>query len=356
MTTLRNLFASALLLCTVGLSAQPMNYDAMRDNARYLTDRMAHELAINAGLLDDLYCINYDYISGVNDYLDDVAVGYRLEDYNAVLAARDLALQRLLSPVQWTALMAIDYFFRPICFASRHWYFGIYHYLPFTGHWYFHAPTPYAHYRGGRFFGGMSSDRGHAPGYQSRRQGGATDRGRTTSASRSSSGRGSQASASRGNHSSSHSGNHSSSHGSGTGSGASQSTALTLHTATTGNTTLKGTLSTSGSSASLRGTSTSHATASHTSSGSTVNTSSPTSLSSNASSTRVSSRSTRSSSTASRSNSTASRSSSTASRSSSTASRSTRSGSKSSASRASGGSRTSGGSHSRGGNVRGASR
>ena len=174
MTQYRTLFVSALLMCTVGVGAQPMSDAALRDNARYLTDRMAHDLALGAGLLDDLYCINYDYIYGVNDYLDDVAVGYRLDDYNAVLAARDLALQRLLTPAQWAALVAIDYFWRPICFASRRWFFGIYHYLPFTGHWYFHAPSPYAHYRGGRFFGGMSPEGGHAPGYQHRSQGGAS--------------------------------------------------------------------------------------------------------------------------------------------------------------------------------------
>ena len=174
MTQYRTLFVSALLMCTVGVGAQPMSDAALRDNARYLTDRMAHDLALGAGLLDDLYCINYDFIYGVNDYLDDVAVGYRLDDYNAVLAARDLALQRLLTPAQWAALVAIDYFWRPICFASRRWFFGIYHYLPFTGHWYFHAPSPYAHYRGGRFFGGMSPEGGHAPGYQHRSQGGAS--------------------------------------------------------------------------------------------------------------------------------------------------------------------------------------
>lgn len=170
MTTFRLSLCSVLLMGTLSLSAQPMSYDAMRDNARYLTDRMAYTLGLGDPLLDDLYCINYDYICGVNDYLDDVAVGYRYDDYNLVLAARDAALMALLTPAQWTALITIDYFYRPIVFASRRWYFGIYRHLPFTGHWYFRQPAHYPSYRGGRFFGGMNPGGGHAPGYQMRRQ------------------------------------------------------------------------------------------------------------------------------------------------------------------------------------------
>lgn len=170
MTNLRLSLCSVLIVGTLSLGAQPMSYDAMRDNARYLTDRMAYTLGLGDPLLDDLYCINYDYICGVNDYLDDVAVGYRYDDYNLVLAARDAALMALLTPAQWTALIAIDYFYRPIVFASRHWYFGIYHHLPFTGHWYFRQPAHYPSYRGGRFFAGMNPGGGHAPGYQMRRQ------------------------------------------------------------------------------------------------------------------------------------------------------------------------------------------
>lgn len=171
-TPLRLSLCSVLLIGTLSLGAQPMSYDAMRDNARYLTDRMAYTLGLADPLLDDLYCINYDYICGVNDYLDDVAVGYRWDDYNVVLAARDAALMALLTPSQWAALIAIDYFYRPIAFASRHWYFSVYRHMPFTGHWYFRQPAHYPSYRGGRFFGGMHPGGGHAPGYQMRRQNG----------------------------------------------------------------------------------------------------------------------------------------------------------------------------------------
>lgn len=167
MKTLRNMLLSAVFLITSATTtAQPMSYYAIRDNARFLTDRMAYTLGIAASLLDDLYCINYDYICGVNDYLDDVALGYRYDDYMAVMAARDAALRSLLTYEQWQRLVALDYFYRPIAFRSNRWYFSIYRHDPHVGHFYFAAPPRYHAYRGGHFFGGMDPRGGHAPGHE----------------------------------------------------------------------------------------------------------------------------------------------------------------------------------------------
>lgn len=165
MRTFRTLLATVMLaISPMVMNAQPMSYYAIRDNARYLTDRMAYTLNIAADLLDDLYMINYDYICGVNDYLDDVALGYRYDDYMAVIAARDLALRRLLAPWQWERLIGIDYFYRPIVFRNHRWSFSIYAYDPYRTRFYFRAPRPFNDYRGGRFFAGMNPRGGHAPG------------------------------------------------------------------------------------------------------------------------------------------------------------------------------------------------
>lgn len=157
MKTFRMFIVTIALACTaLTMNAQPMSYYAMRDNARYLTDRMAYTLGLSADLLDDLYCINYDYICGVNDYLDDVALGYRYDDYMAVMAARDAALRRLLTLRQWRRLVDLDYFYRPIAFSGHRWSFSIYRYEPYRASFYFRPPTYYADYRGGRFFRGMA--------------------------------------------------------------------------------------------------------------------------------------------------------------------------------------------------------
>ena len=54
MKRIRTLFtAVALFFATLTVNAQPMSYEAMRMNARFLTDRMAYTLGLSADLLYD---------------------------------------------------------------------------------------------------------------------------------------------------------------------------------------------------------------------------------------------------------------------------------------------------------------
>lgn len=171
----------ALVVGTMTAEARPMSYAAMRNNARFLTDRMAYTLGLSPALIDDLYYINYDYICGVNDYLDDVALGYYYADYMAVVRERDYALRRLLTLAQWNMLVTYDYFYRPISFVDRAWRFGIYAYDHRHNHFYCRVPRHYDTYRGGNHFHGMrpahhkGPDRPHGPGFKVDRNG-ANDR------------------------------------------------------------------------------------------------------------------------------------------------------------------------------------
>ncbi len=156
MKTLRTtVVMMAMAFTSLLANAQPMTIYSMRSNARFLTDRMAYTLGLNPAILDDLYCINYDYICGVNDYLDQVALGYRYDDYMEVLYARDYALRRLLNESQWALLMTYDYFYRPIAFANHHWRFAIYAHDHRMNYFFFNPPRRFNEYRGGVFFGGM---------------------------------------------------------------------------------------------------------------------------------------------------------------------------------------------------------
>ncbi len=163
----KTLLATMLfVMATVTVKAQPMSYYAMRDNARFLTDRMAYTLGLTERLIDDLYMINYDYIYAVNDYLDDIAYGYHYDDYMAILAARDAAIRLLLTPYQWTRFITYDYFYRPIFFQNARWWFGVYDYFPRSTHFYFGVPRHYRHYHGGHYFAAMRPVRGHVgPGH-----------------------------------------------------------------------------------------------------------------------------------------------------------------------------------------------
>ena len=160
MKALRTTLAAVILLVgAMTLHAQSMSITAMRSNARFLTDRMAYTLNIrDPFLIDEMYRINYDYILGVNGYLDDVALGYYYDDYMAVCAARDLALRNLLGVRIWNSLIGYSYFHRPIVFANRGWHFSIYDHDRYGAHhFFFHAPRPFTGgYGGGHFFHGMA--------------------------------------------------------------------------------------------------------------------------------------------------------------------------------------------------------
>ena len=159
MKALRTLLTAVVLLAgAMTMNAQRMSTIAIQSNARFLTDRMAYTLGIHDPyLIDEIYRINYDYIWGVNDYLDDVALGYYYDDYMAVCEARDLALRTLLGTRLWNSILGYGYFHRPIVFVNRGWHFSVYDYDRYGAHrFYYHAPRPIARgYAGGHFFRGM---------------------------------------------------------------------------------------------------------------------------------------------------------------------------------------------------------
>ena len=160
MKTLRNLLTSvAIMMGTLTMNAQSMSITAIRSNARFLTDRMAYTLGISdTFLIDEIYRINYDYIYGVNTYLDDIALGYYYDDYMLVCDARDIALRNLLGITVWNRLIGYSYFHRPIIFSNHRWHFGVYDYDRFGAtHFHYAAPRPFGNgYAGGHFFGGMA--------------------------------------------------------------------------------------------------------------------------------------------------------------------------------------------------------
>lgn len=181
MKALRTLLTAIVLLAgAMTMNAQRMSIVAMQNNARFLTDRMAYTLGIrDPFLIDEIYRINYDYIWGVNEYLDDVALGYYYDDYLAVCTARDIALRNLLGVSIWNRLLGYNYFYRPIVFANRGWRFSIYDFDRYGRHrYYYAAPRPIARgYAGGHFFRGMAPRGGRvvAPAHVAVPRGGTPD-------------------------------------------------------------------------------------------------------------------------------------------------------------------------------------
>ena len=95
------LFA-AIMSTTVCHAA--MSNSRVRKETRFLTDKMAYELNLNTAQYNDVYEINYDFISGVRYLMDDVLRGeeWALNRYYDYLDVRNDDLRWVLSSRQYS--------------------------------------------------------------------------------------------------------------------------------------------------------------------------------------------------------------------------------------------------------------
>lgn len=131
-------------VCSAGTNA--MSNSKVRKETRFLTDKMAYELNLNTEQYNDVYEINYDFISGVRYVMDDVLYGneWALNRYYDYLDVRNDDLRWVLSSRQYARFMQAEYFYRPIYTSGNRWYFRVY--VTYTNHNHFYFPRPY-HYR-----------------------------------------------------------------------------------------------------------------------------------------------------------------------------------------------------------------
>ena len=139
MNTKRMIFALVTML-TFSLSASAMSYEQARNEALFLTDKMAYELNLTDAQYEAAYEINLDYLMGVTS-VNDV--------FSTYWERRNLDLSYILYSWQWEAFRAATYFYRPLYWDAGYWHFAIYARYPHRDYFYFGRPHFYATYRGG---------------------------------------------------------------------------------------------------------------------------------------------------------------------------------------------------------------
>lgn len=139
--------ATAVMAVT---SAFALSTSAIRENARFLTDRMAYELDMTPRQYEDCYEINYDFIASVNPIMHDVAYGYRdaIDIYYTYLDYRNDDLHYILTDRQYIQFMQTEYFYRPIYTYRGDWLFRVYQVYNNKKFFYFDAPLIYRTYAG----------------------------------------------------------------------------------------------------------------------------------------------------------------------------------------------------------------
>ena len=133
------IIALTALLMMAG-TAQAMSYEQARDQALFLTDKMAYELNLTEDQYEAAYEINLDYLMSVNS-VDDL--------YGLYWERRNLDLSYILLDWQYRAYLDARYFYRPLYWSAGYWHFGIYARYPHRTYFYFGRPHFYMTYHGG---------------------------------------------------------------------------------------------------------------------------------------------------------------------------------------------------------------
>ena len=137
---MKKLISILMLLMAFTMSSNAMSYEQARQQALFLTDKMAYELNLTNDQYEAAYEINLDYLMSVNtvDHL-----------YGAYWRYRNLDMSYVLLDWQYRAFCDAAYFYRPLYFNAGYWHFGIYARYPHRDYFYFDRPTVYISYCGG---------------------------------------------------------------------------------------------------------------------------------------------------------------------------------------------------------------
>ena len=163
-TSMKKMIFALMMMLTASVSANAMSYEQARNEALFLTDKMAYELNLTDEQYEAAYEINLDYLMGVTSR-DDV--------FGIYWERRNLDLSYILLDWQWNAYMAASYFYRPLYWDAGYWHFGIYARYPHRSYLYFGRPHFYSTYRGGHAWhrvGGNGYYHGHSNHFRSSRR------------------------------------------------------------------------------------------------------------------------------------------------------------------------------------------
>ena len=125
----------------------------IRREARFLTDRMGHELGLSNRQYEDVYEINFDFLYNANEVIDDVVYGYddAIDYYYYLLDVRNEDLMYVLRSRQYRRFINRDYFYRPIYMVGNSWDMRIYAHYNDRNYFYYSAPVCYHSYSGAHY-------------------------------------------------------------------------------------------------------------------------------------------------------------------------------------------------------------
>lgn len=135
---MKRILFTLIAVLTMALPLEAISYTQARDEALFITDKMAYELNLSQSQYDAVYEINLDYMMSLN-YSGDVS--------GTCWTRRNLDLSYVLTAAQYAQYTSASYFYRPVSWNSG-WRYNIYSRYTNRSTYYFGKPTVYTTYKG----------------------------------------------------------------------------------------------------------------------------------------------------------------------------------------------------------------
>ena len=128
------------MMMAMTITANAMSYTAAKNEALFLSDKMAYELNLTDAQYDAVYEINLDYLMSVNG---------RNDAYGTLWNRRNTDLKYVLTAWQYEKFMDMSYFYRPLTWKNGSWTINVYSHYSNKNHFYKAHPKAYVTYKGG---------------------------------------------------------------------------------------------------------------------------------------------------------------------------------------------------------------
>ena len=146
---MKKIFTLAMMMAMT-ITANAMSFKTAKNEALFLSDKMAYELNLTDAQYDAVYEINLYYLMSVNGHNDA---------YGTWWNRRNTDLKYVLTAWQYEKFMDMSYFYRPLTWKNGSWTINVYSHYSNKSHFYKARPKAYASYKGGN---NKKSDRYYA--------------------------------------------------------------------------------------------------------------------------------------------------------------------------------------------------
>ena len=128
------------MMMAMTVTANAMSYKVARNEALFLSDKMAYELNLTDAQYNAVYEINLDYFLMVDSRADVRGIWWD---------RRNTDLKYVLTAWQYEKFASLNYFFTPVTWRDGSWTFGVYTVYSNRNHFFKGRPTVFVDYRGG---------------------------------------------------------------------------------------------------------------------------------------------------------------------------------------------------------------